>query len=501
MAWQPFDIGRFHYFSHAWLLDTHEVGLYDPETRRVITVTLPNPDGHFNLDDGEPDDITPVNKAGAALIAHLDDLPPETVGLKIDEAGKVLSFWADPERDWTPVLDHLAVEKYQFPPHMASKTVLRSELTELRRFVVNVDLVSYTASPSIRPHNKGDNRYIFKYAIHTLIPIWTELQILARLPPHPHRMTLDRLVLDETTGSRVVGFTTKYIDSETLDKSRPPFKLKWLRQLMQTVDDLNLRHGIIHQDIAHRNLLIDPETDSIVLFDFNTAYRVGVKKEGGLDNEGKWGERDDVKGVLIFLYEYITRDPALKLYWLHMLDEKDFRDPAKWIKHPDVELDDDVAEFYCELMAWARSRRAGEQLTHYTEAPEPLDWPSLPEEARLIDNVANRHKEGLPYLHWTRPLLSKLDPTRRLLATGRYADDEPVVQGLKQRRRPSAATTSEPAKKRLRGGRAGKDDGAKGVPVVARDVARVGRTLRSRQATPPKRRISTDSNPDLSAKA
>ncbi|KAK3898432.1 hypothetical protein C8A05DRAFT_37975 [Staphylotrichum tortipilum] len=116
--------------------------------------------------------------------------------------------------------------------------------------------------------------------------------MLARLPPHPHLALVDRVVLDE---------------------SRPALKMKWLRQLMGTVDDLNLKHGTIQQDIAGRNLILDRETDSIMLINFNTAYRVGVEK-GTLGAEGRWGIRDDGKGVLVFLYEYNTRDPALARY-------------------------------------------------------------------------------------------------------------------------------------------------------------------------------------------
>ncbi|CAG8285577.1 unnamed protein product [Penicillium nalgiovense] len=48
-----------------------------------------------------------------------------------------------------------------------------------------------------------------------------------------------------------------------------PFRFEWLQQLTQLVDFLNLELGIIHQDIAPRNLLVDPETDKIILFDFD----------------------------------------------------------------------------------------------------------------------------------------------------------------------------------------------------------------------------------------
>jgi hypothetical protein len=196
---------------------------------------------------------------------------------------------------------------------------------------------------------------------------------------------------------------------------------------MQVVDDLNLKHGIIHKDIAHRNLLIDSASDSIVLIDFNGADRVGVDRTGASRNEGWREDRDDVKGVLLFLYQYITRDPNLEEHYaLHLLNEKDFIDPAKWVKHPDIELDDDVAEFYFELMAWVRGRRrARHKMNHYTEAPQPLEWPRLPRRAeRLTFLVRHRRDAGLPYVEWRRPPASEVDPDRRLLATGRYADEE-----------------------------------------------------------------------------
>lgn len=48
-------------------------------------------------------------------------------------------------------------------------------------------------------------------------------------------------------------------------------KLKWLEQLLRAIDDLNLKYGIQHQDVAPRKLLIDPEADNLVIFDSNWA--------------------------------------------------------------------------------------------------------------------------------------------------------------------------------------------------------------------------------------
>jgi hypothetical protein len=99
--------------------------------------------------------------------------------------------------------------------------------------------------------------------------------------------------------------------------------------------------------------------------------------------------------------------------------------PAKWAKHPDVELDSDVADFYFELMAWVRRRRAAKPMTHYTEAPKHLDWPDIEYDERAMDYLhGQRYSDELPYLDWRRPAKHQVDPNRRLLGTGRYADEE-----------------------------------------------------------------------------
>lgn len=96
------------------------------------------------------------------------------------------------------------------------------------------------------------------------------MNLLSKLPPRPNIIPFDRIVLEDVE-SRVIGFTTKYIPCGTLADADPkrPFRFEWLQQLTQLVDFLNLELGIIHQDIAPRNLLVDPETDKIILFDFD----------------------------------------------------------------------------------------------------------------------------------------------------------------------------------------------------------------------------------------
>ena len=446
------DLGPFLWRGHGICQTFHDIDLYHNDTRRTLRVALPNDHG-FNPPDDDPDYLGLLKRAAEILAECMDRLPPETVSIRVDEGGKLISFSTDPTEDPTMGTEYFPIEDFQLPPAIANQAVLRSELSEVSRFTSGVDLVSYP--PSLRHSRDTDatrqNCYVFKNNNKSPLGAWAEIQMLARLPPHPNLVLLDRLVLDEMSKSKVVGFTMRYIPNETLfsSTSLPSFRLRWLRELMQVVDDLNLKHGIIHQDIANRNLIIDPDSDSLVLFDFNHAYRVGVSKHDGLCNEGKWGERDDVKGVLLFMYELITRDAALgSQYQLHLFDEKNFTDPAKWIKHPDVELDAPVADFYFELMAWVRRRRAGKQLTHYTQAPEHVDWPDVPDLEKWATkssfSVAHRRKLGLPCVAWERPASSRVDPARRLLATGRYADEEAAAQR-------AAANAARQARRKRRG--------------------------------------------------
>lgn len=174
------------------------------------------------------------------------------------------------------------------------------------RFGPNVDLVSYTCESS------GEaKQVVFKYYTmdRFLFKRWVELNIWMRLPPHPFIVPFDRLVVDKLEDREVVvGFTSVYIPGGTVEENTSRiFKLKWLKQLICTVDDLNFKYGIQHQDIAPRNLLVDEEADDLLVFDFNFAARIGypIQRENHTQYSA---DLDDVKGVIFTLYEIITRD-------------------------------------------------------------------------------------------------------------------------------------------------------------------------------------------------
>lgn len=90
----------------------------------------------------------------------------------------------------------------------------------------------------------------------------------------------------------------------------------------------------MHQDIAPRNLLIDPDTKKILLFNFDWAAH-------GKDRvlEG----RDNVTGVIFTLYELITNDSQFTIIpcWERTLDIVQ----NIWEWPCNTELDSEVSEF------------------------------------------------------------------------------------------------------------------------------------------------------------
>ncbi|KAB8264377.1 kinase-like domain-containing protein [Aspergillus pseudonomiae] len=221
-------------------------------------------------------------------------LSPEVRTVTVDDDGLLAGVSTDPEEDDTPFV--------AYPPLSVAGSladcpkIQYSDLQELDRLGPGVDLSSYKDEFGI-PH-----KVAFKFnpldKPQRLQMAWDELNLLKSLPPHPNIVPFDRIVLEDVE-SHVIGFTTKYIPGGTLDNTNVPFRFEWLQQLTQLVDFLNLELGIMHQDIAPRNFLIDPDTNNILLFDFDWA---ACGKRRLLEG------RDDVTGVVFTLYELITND-------------------------------------------------------------------------------------------------------------------------------------------------------------------------------------------------
>ncbi|KXX75703.1 MAPK/MAK/MRK overlapping kinase [Madurella mycetomatis] len=382
-------------------------------------------------------------KAVELVSKHIDQLPPNTVFIKASRVSGELSSLMEDYDNVGKTTYYPPLAEYQLPEG-AVKTILRSEMTELGRLSGHLDRVSYA----------GMEEAIFRCHQHSseLGTFWEELHILARLPRHPNILPVDRFVLDEISGSRVVGYTTPFMPGGDLDMNTPrPFKFKYLKQLLQVVDDLNYKFGIAHQDLAPRNLVIDPATDSLVLFDFGTAARIGygAKGERHMEALSYLENRNDVKGVVLTVHEIITRDPLYKGSKLHDLYETDIlAGPEKWIKGEDVELDPglDAADYYHELMRWVRDRRS-RAITHYTEASQYIDWPTAmvtsPDQLRSYD-YQQAKEYNQPWIEWTCPRTAHLDHSRRLGAGG--DNDAPAKELTECGRREAAEGNLEPSR-------------------------------------------------------
>ena len=260
------------------------------------------------------------------------------------------------------------------------------------------------------------------------------MNLWMRLPNHPNIVPFDRVVIDELEG-RVFGFTTEYVPGENLEINKARvFKLKYLQQLIQVVDDLNFRYGIAHQDIAPRNLLIDPSTDCVKLFDFNFSSRIKwpAPDEGECYNE----ERNDIKGVVFTMYEIITQDESPRDH-LHEPQSLDEIEKMDWQKHPEVNLDHPVAAYRLVLQEWQQRRAADPNDIHIGNAPEAINWPPRPEpppRARpgldinmrpitvtsndLFERRQSILERGGKVLNWERPPQKVLDEGIRVLSNG-----------------------------------------------------------------------------------
>lgn len=323
---------------------------------------------------------------------------PKVCKIELSETGELNSVSSNTDNDETLCVHYPPLQELEKPARVG--IIARSELEELERLAPNVDLVSYVADVSSYDGAKWENREaVFKYYFqeHDLHERWDEINLWMRLPPHPNIVPFDRLVVEELYGQQlVVGFTSLYIRGGSLHdlRVRPCkriFKLKWVSQLANLVDDLNLRFGIEHQDIAARNLVVDEATDNVMLFDFNLSARIG----GPLRNDKKVYdyENSDVKGVVFTVYEILTQD----YYPRHASGEyqppSTVLDLKDWKKHPDIQLDHPLNDYRKALDTWLKARKERKHVVVFTVAPEYIDWPPM------------REPSCFPYEDQTHPIL------------------------------------------------------------------------------------------------
>jgi hypothetical protein len=395
----------------------------DFEQRRFVVVIVPSED-----DEGRTKTLTAMeDEAHSIALDHIDNLSPEDM--------------ADHECLYCTAaymhIEYIPFDKYNPSPRI--EAVLRSQLVEVRRLKGGVDVCIRDIGTDKKLGSK--NRLVFKYYYtgDRARGFWNEVTTLLALPAGlPDVLPIKHLVLDETTNYGVVGFTAPFMAGGDLDHwcLDHPIKLKWLRQLMAAVDRLNLQHGVCHGDIAPRHVLLDRKADKVCLCDFQLATpMVRVVPE-----------RNDVKGVVLTVFEMLTRDPRCDHGDLSRLSEDELVGAGRpaWALDPMVRLDGDVTvdEIYAEVTGWATWRRMGaingvpglnSLAIPWKPFPGPeyaMETPAFPN-CKVLDARGDdeRGDEDNMFcgelLDWTRPASynTQLPPGRRLLATGRFEDD------------------------------------------------------------------------------
>ncbi|KAI9698583.1 MAG: hypothetical protein M1820_007382 [Bogoriella megaspora] len=298
--------------------------------------------------------MPPEEEKEIGILQHYIDRLPENVHtINVDNDGALLSTNTEDDPTLIPYYP-----RYSDTPSLHECPTIRiSQLTELDRLGPGVDLMSYVEDAASR-------KVVFKYSIivQWMQQIWKEMHLVKSFR-HPNLVPFDHVVVEDTD-SRVLGFTTTYIPGGTLDQNRHRiFRFGWLQQLTSVIDYLNLDLGIVHQDVAPRNLLIDPTTDKLQLFDFDRSAPIGQVVSS----------RNDVTGVVFTLYEIITEDTHFRDIPFTEQDPHQVLSLEKWPVR--CKLDRDVAQFRAHLNDWVKRRTGGRHVPDQAKGPSTPNMP------------------------------------------------------------------------------------------------------------------------------
>lgn len=389
---------------------------------------------HFSVTYAPPVPVQDVNDTEeicmAQLRKHLDELGNGVYGIRFSEPDGPITISTNQEDDVTWYVNGHPVTALDlsFP----IKVVSLASLTELDRLAPQVDLVSYQETPCVGESHQKTAVFKYWFMENGMFRTWYELNSWSRLPrDHPHIIPFDSVVLNHINGG-IVGFTSLFIPGGTLkdnDARTRPFRLRWFHQLLSVVDDLNYRYGIMHQDIAARNLVIDEE-DNLRIFDFNYSIMI---------EEHYTPDRDDYKGVIFTLYEIITLDEHFREL-PHEQQDAEALLHMEWPKHPEVKLDSDIKTFRSVLDAWLTERKS--------RTFEPMDtwvrWPWMPKpplglvltygpngevtgkKTRPVPVLIRKELDqmGEPYWNWERPASYRLGEAIGKEAEGAGREDD-----------------------------------------------------------------------------
>ncbi|KAK7729747.1 hypothetical protein SLS63_006128 [Diaporthe eres] len=420
----------------------------DWDRRRCISASVPE-EFELNLDlSGCEDVMERIYQGLSEVVDGLDD-DVNLVNFSID--GNLISTSSKIEDDDVLSTLYCPVDMIPGLDRTGVRCVPRADLVEVDRLSPCVDLVTYRS----KPRSKG----LFKYAFsHTdVLRNWHELNYWLRLSSqgNQHIVPLEYVVTDyqDVPGYRnnvqvVVGFTSVFFPGMTLqDLQKKPswlFKFEYLRQLFDVVNDLHLIRGIVHRDIAPRNLLINPETGELQIFNFSCAGKLGYEGAGNNRNfRDDEGFGIDLIGVAATVYEIVTGDTQLAEQARLDEDISTIMDKG-WTRSPSLRLDGEVSDYQDTIRDWLQWRiMSGDPwtlITHYTQAVIHIDWPDFWEpEITSLDRHGNANGEGkstlvwrtalkalgLKFVEWKRPAQNNIPNSYGVLGDGTLISQRP----------------------------------------------------------------------------
>lgn len=346
---------RFRHWAHNGLIPADGPGdaewqVADWDSRRWFRVV--GPSDVYGDEDGE--------NICKALLPHAADLPLDITKVTLTSTGEVKSTLNNPEDDWTAVVFYPSFT-IEAVGSDASDCVKRSDLEEEDRLHIFVDLVRLMTSKTT------SQQLVFKYTMlqAQVGPLWREAFFIKRLQDCPYVVPFDKFVVHETE-PLFLGFTTAFMPGRSLQDNPRVFRGKWLEQIFEVVDRLNLEYGIVHQDISPRNLCIDPETDDLVVIDFGLAAFIGSKEEDQ--------KRNDVDAVVYTLYEILTGDKHFREdVWPGEYNVNDVESMEEWPLRAELEPGLDAQMLRSMVLEWAQNRRQNidpRALAHVVDIPE-----------------------------------------------------------------------------------------------------------------------------------
>ncbi|KAJ2997292.1 hypothetical protein NUW58_g690 [Xylaria curta] len=208
--------------------------------------------------------------------ADFIEFPMQGINALVSYTAIVLFAW--PRLEDIPEFAHLPTTK-------------RSQLTEIDRLARRVDMMEDAS--------RNGERIVVKWLLARPHQVWREMHTVQSIPPHPHIVPLHSIVIEENCG-RIVGWASKCVDGSDLQSDKSQFKMKWLKQITDTVDYLHLELGILHTDLQLKNIMVDKAADKILLIDFENATEINETQMQWEFNLFTWA-----------LYEIVTHDSAL----------------------------------------------------------------------------------------------------------------------------------------------------------------------------------------------